>query len=386
MPGAVQNAATAARREPASLREPAAAQSETLRVLMLGPALQVRGGISSVESALIAHLPPHIQVTHVATMVDGSKWGKLRTFVAAFVRAARHLRRVRPDVVHIHFSSRASNVRKMALARLALACGAKLIMHAHSGTYRDYFSRLSPAKQAAALAVLRRADRLIVLGEVWREFFVAAGVRPDRIVVLPNPVVLPGAVPVRRPNRQVSFVYLGLISHAKGAFDLVEAVAASAPECRARVQLVIAGNGAIDELRELIRRRGLEQAVEVRDWVPPAERDRLLAGADAFALPSYAEGLPMALLEAMAWGLPVICTPVGSVPEHVHDGVEGILVQPGDIAQLARAIELIVGDDGLRGRMGARARATAEPLSSDTYAMHVAALYQSVARAREVGA
>ena len=125
--------------------------------------------------------------------------------------------------------------------------------------------------------------------------------------------------------------------------------------------------------------RGIQHAAEVHDWLQPSERDRLLASSDVFVLPSYAEGLPMALLEAMAWGLPAVCTSVGSIPRQVRDGVEGLLVQPGDVAQLARTIERIVGDHALRARMGAAARAAVEPLDVDVFVEGVVAMYRSLA-------
>jgi glycosyltransferase involved in cell wall biosynthesis len=346
---------------------------------MLGPDLQVRGGVAAVESALIGALPPEIQVTQLATMVEGSKWRKLVTFVQAIVRTLAELRK-HPDVVHIHFASRASSVRKMLLARLALARGARLIMHAHGGGYRDYWAGLSPGARAATVQTLCRAHCLIVLGEAWREFFASLGVPRERIVVLPNPVELPAAVPTRLGRSYVRLVYLGLFARAKGVFDLIDALTRLRPECLGRTRLVLAGNGEMAQVRELVERRGLARFVEVRDWLGPAERDRLLASADAFVLPSYAEGLPMSLLESMAWGLPVISTPVGSIPEHVRDGAQGLLVQPGDVSELAGAIERIVMNDALRRRMGEAARTAAEPLSIELYARKVAAIYRTVAR------
>jgi len=374
---AIQDGAAQTRRE--SAMAAAAAPRRILQVLMLGPDLRVRGGVSAVEQSLIAHLPAHVRVTHVATMVEGSKWRKLWTFAAAIVRTLRHLRRARTDVVHIHFASNASSVRKIVLARLAMANGARIIMHAHGGGYPIYWAKLSPGWRAVTLATLRRVDRLIVLGDNWRAFFVSIGLRPEQIVVLANPVVLPSAVPRRLPRNQVQLVYLGRISAEKGAFDLVEAVASLPPSCLARVRLVLAGDGELARLRRLIEQRGMQHAVEVHDWLQPSERDRLLASSDVFVLPSYAEGLPMALLEAMAWGLPAICTAVGSIPRQVRDGVEGLLVQPGDVAQLARTIEHIVGDDALRARMGAAARAAVEPLNVNVFVEAVDAMYRSLA-------
>jgi glycosyltransferase involved in cell wall biosynthesis len=357
----------------------AAAPRRILQVLMLGPDLRVRGGVSAVEQCLIAHLPAHVRVTHVATMVEGSKWRKLWTFAAAIVRARQRLRRARIDVVHIHFASNASSVRKILLARLALANGARVIMHAHGGGYQAYWAKLSPRWRAATLATLRRADRLIVLGESWRAFFISIGLRPEQIVVLANPVVLPSAIPTRLPRGQVQLVYLGRISAQKGAFDLVEAVASLPPSCLARVKVVLAGDGELTRLRRVIEQHRIQHAVEVRDWLNPVERDRLLASSDVFVLPSYAEGLPMALLEAMAWGLPAVCTAVGSIPRQVRDGIEGFLVQPGNAAHLAHAIERIVGDDALRARMATAARARVEPLSVDLFVEAVVAIYRSLA-------
>ena len=353
--------------------------SNAIRVLMLGPDLQVRGGVAAVENTLIASLPPEIQVTQLPTMVEGSKWRKLATFVAAIVRTIAQLRR-RPDVVHIHFASRASTVRKLLLARMALASGARLIMHHHGGGYRKYWAGLSAAARAATSQTLSRAHCLIVLGESWREFFVSVGVPRERIVVVPNPVVLPAVLPKRLGRSHVRLVFLGLLARNKGVFDLVDALSRLRPECLGRTRLVLAGNGDVKAVRALAERRGLERFVEVRDWISPAERDRLLASADAFVLPSYAEGLPMSLLEAMAWGLPVITTAVGSIPEHVLDGAQGLLVQPGDVSELSGAIERIVTDDALRTRMGEQARRAVEPLSVELYARKVAAIYGSVAR------
>ena len=350
-----------------------------MRVLMLGPDLQVRGGVAAVENALIAALPPEIQVTQVATMAEGSKWRKVAIFVHAVVRTIAQLRR-RPDVVHIHFASYGSSYRKMLLARLALAQGARVIMHAHGGGYREYLAGVAAPTRAAIVQTLCRVHCLIVLGEIWREFFASLGVPRERIVVLPNPVALPTSIPARLGRSHVRLVYLGLFARTKGVFDLIDALTRLSPECLGRTRLVLAGNGDLLSARELVERRGLGRFVEIREWLAPAERDRLLASADAFVLPSYIEGLPMSLLEAMAWGLPVITTAVGSIPEHVRNGVQGLLVQPGDVSELAGAIERIVMDDALRTRMGEQGRRSVEPLSVELYARRVAAIYGSVAR------
>jgi len=97
-----------------------------------------------------------------------------------------------------------------------------------------------------------------------------------------------------------------------------------------------------------------------------------------FVLPSYHEGLPMALLEAMAWGLAPVCTPVGSIAELVQHDANGLLSEPGDLNQLAVNLQRLALDPALRGRLGAAARRRVEPLAVDVYAQKLCALYEAV--------
>jgi len=350
---------------------------KALRVLMLGPALGVRGGISAVERLLLGALPPHIAASHLATMDEGSKLSKALIFARALGAAWSRMKEA--DVVHIHFASRASSVRKMWLARLALARGCKVVMHAHGGGYPEYWKTLSASRQKRILQVLKNVDALIVLGEAWRKFFEQAGVPDERIVVMPNPVTLPVAPPQRIGSGAVTFVCLGLIAESKGSFDLVEAVGRLSLPVRSRIRVILAGNGEHAELKRRIARHRVAGCVQVQGWLDPERRDALLASAEAFVLPSHAEGLPMALLEAMAWGLAPVATPVGAIPELIEHGTSGMLAAPRDIGALARALERITLDRGLRTRLGAAARKRVEPLAIEHYARKLTQLYEAVA-------
>ena len=348
------------------------------RVLMFGPDLAVRGGVSAVQRLLLKCIVNEADVRQLGTMTEGSNWRKMVTFARAFARALIEMRRSRYDVVHIHFSSGASSVRKMLLASLAQSRGLKVVLHAHGGRYEDYLRKAPPAIQDFTKRVLRSADCLIVLGEKWREFYSSIGVPKSKIVVLPNPVEWPETVPSKPAGEKTVFVYLGLIARLKGAYDIVDALAKVDPVLRAQTHVVMAGNGALSQLQERVQRAQLQDNVEVFSWMDTIERDALLARADAFLLPSYAEGLPMSLLEAMANGLAPICTPVGSIPEFVRDGVNGLLVQPGDTDKLAAAIERLVRDRDARMRMARIARATVEPLSLTRYAQRLTSIYRSL--------
>jgi glycosyltransferase involved in cell wall biosynthesis len=330
-----------------------------------------------VERLILSHLPADIQARHIATMVDGSKATKLWTFLQSLVKVEGALRKG-VDIVHIHFASEASSVRKELLARRALRAGKQVVMHAHGAEYRRYWGEMRPAQQRRTLDVLTRASALIVLGEVWREFFMSIGIPAERIVVMPNPVALPASVPRRAGRTRVKFVFLGIIDHRKGAFDLLEAIRTLPAATLARCSFVIAGNGEGARLRDLVQHHDLAAIVDVRDWISPQARDELLADSDVFVLPSRNEGMPMAMLEAMAWGLPVICTPVGSIPEVVTDGHNGLLVAPGDVRAIRSAIERLVVDESGRLTLGTAARRTVEPLSAERYISRLVGVYAAV--------
>ena len=151
----------------------------------------------------------------------------------------------------------------------------------------------------------------------WRDFYVdECELSPSQVVVLPNPVKVPSEVPERGGRDQVQFVHLGRLGTRKGAYDLVNAFGGLPEALRNRARLVLAGDGDVEGVRKLAAPFG--DRVEVRAWIDTHERDLLLRQSDVFVLPSRAEGLPMALLEAMACGLPSITSPVGGIPDVFH--------------------------------------------------------------------
>jgi glycosyltransferase involved in cell wall biosynthesis len=352
------------------------ATTPQLRIAMLGPALHSRGGITSVQQLILEAVPPDLAVEHIATVADGSKLAKLIRLGMATGALARALRRG-VEVTHFHCGNALSLKRKALLAEFVLRSASRVIFHLHGTEYMDYWAQAPGRERKLALRLFERIHALVVLGDIWRDFFVSIGVDSSKIVILPNPVRLPDLVPERRVGERVQFIYLGGIEDRKGPFDLPRAVARLEPAWRARMHVTIAGKGAA-EIRQHIANAGLQNAFTVHDWVDTEQRDRLLASADVFVLPSRHEGLPMAMLEAMAWGLAPICTPVGSVPQYIESGTNGLLVAPGDIDGLTCAMKRLAADPIERQRMGRVARTTVEPLSTDSYVRKLRVLYRAV--------
>ncbi len=352
-------------------------------VLQLGPALAVRGGVSSVERLICDHLPQYVAIRHVATMDEGSVFNRAITYARAVQSLRRTLASLEPVIVHIHFASRGSTLRKMILAEMVAHAGRPLVLHAHGAQFDQFHRHLPSALRHRLNRTLQRANVVIALSTQWRDFFVEeCELSASSVTVLPNPVRWNPEMPNRAGRTHVQFLSLGRLSVRKGSYDLVKAFAALPPTLRARARLVLAGDGDVEGVRRLAAPLG--DAVRVFSWVEPAERNRLLDTSDVFVLPSRAEGLPMALLEAMSAGLPVIVTPVGGIPDAVTQGAEGVYVEPGRIEQLTAAMTRMLIDEPERLATGRRAHTRARQFDVNLYARRLADLYQRIAPVADI--
>ncbi len=222
-----------------------------------------------------------------------------------------------------------------------------------------------------------QANLVIALSSQWRDFYIReCELSPSQVVVLANPVRVPTKIVDRSHRRQVQFVHLGKLGKGKGSFDLVKAFLALPDDLRGRARLVMAGNGQIEEIKAAAAD---ESRIDVRSWIDPLERDRLLNESDVFVLPSYVEGVPMSLLEAMASGLPSITTPVGGIPDVFSQGAEGLLVKPGAVEELTGAMARMIRDEDLRLAAGHRAHERVRGHDVHTYARSLADHYQRIA-------
>jgi glycosyltransferase involved in cell wall biosynthesis len=360
----------------------ALARDARVSVLQLGPSLDVRGGVTAVAQLICDYLTPYASIRHVPTMHEGPHLSRVATFGRAVHTLSRVLDSNEPTVVHIHFSSRGSTIRKMLLAQQVIHARQPLIMHAHGGSFDTFHRALPPFLRRMVNRTMQSANLVIVLSSQWRDFYIReCELAPSQVVVLPNPVRVPARVPERPRRAEVQFVHLAKLARLKGSYDLIHAFQALPGELRARARLVLAGNGDTEQLRQVADG---DPGIKVLSWVNNAERDRLLGESDVFALPSYVEGLPMALLEAMASGLPSITSPVGGIPDCFAHGVEGLMVPPGDIAQLKDSMARLIVDEDLRLAAGQRAHVRARNYDVHSYARRLSDYYQRIAPVAEM--
>ena len=352
------------------------AVTRPLRVLVATPlGAGGRGGIDrmmdAVRRALAAHPPPGLAVTVVATRGQGS----LARSPGRMLRALGQLAR-RPDVLHINLSSRGSALRKLVLAAAARALSVPTVVHLHGSGFDAWWDAAPAPLRAQVRRMFAGAARIVVLGRVWREA-VAARVpeAAGRIVVLPN--AAPAAEPARG-GTPPTILFLGRLGPRKGVPQLVAALAGLPPGLPWRA--VLAGDGDHDAARRDLDRHGLADRVALPGWLDDEGVRRHLAEADILALPSFAENLPMALVEAFAHGLAVVATPVGAVEDLVAHGRTGLLVPPGDVPALSDALQRLLVDVGLRRSLGAAARAFhADHLEIGRYGARLAAIWADAA-------
>lgn len=334
-----------------------------IRVWQIGPHRDAQGGISTVIRQLVAAQRdcPGVRVSALATAVSGGRAAKAVMLGAAWLRLLAACLARQVDVLHVHSSSGASARRKAVLTGLAERCGVPWVLHVHGSNYDQWYEEASPEDQAWIRRQLDGAAAVIALSESWRAFLSPLTSTPVHVVynsVSPEAFAWPR--PARRPG-PLRLLFLGLLGERKGSYDLLEAVArVSVGPDPVAVELKLAGDGDVAGTQEAIGRLGLERKVEYLGWIGPERKVELLADADVFVLPSYREGLPMAILEAMAAGVAVLTTPVNGIPEAITDGANGLFVAPGDVPALATAIRRLAADPELVRRLGAAGRADVE--------------------------
>ena len=354
-----------------------------IKVLMAGPGLKEQGGMGSVQQHIVSHIQPYADLTHIATWDSSggvpSSWQRLTVFTQAVLSFLRTLLTQCVDIVHLHVSERGSVVRNFLLMLLAFVFRKPVLLHAHGCEFHIFYDQLpTPFQKIVSWGI--QSSFLISLSDSWYTWYQErCGVESSRGFILKNPVEFPKGV--ERPtamSQTVELLFLGKLNQRKGIFDILQAFAQLEPELQKRAKLTFAGAGSEYELWEMARELGIDQQISLPGWVDAKQRDQLMLSSDIFLLPSYNEGLPMSLLEAMAWGLPAITTPVGGIPEVIESHDNGILVEPGNVKQLTEAMTLLIAQPELCRKLGAEARETIRPFGVERYINNLLKIYGEV--------
>ena len=350
-----------------------------LNILMLGPNLEQNGGIATLEKLIIKYSLPHIKIQHITTHDEGSIAYRVIVFAKALATFLWKLSSQKIDVVHIHISDGGSTFRKAICCVVAFIFDKPVLMHTNGAEFHLRYPKLPQRVQQVLNKMFQRCQGFIVLSESWQDYYVLnLGLNPKQVIILPNPSELATELPDRKNRTQISFVCCGRVGQRKGTFDLIKTFANLSAHQRKCTRLILAGDGEIEKAQQLAASFNVADKVTFLGWINSEKRDEVLSQADVFILPSYNEGLPLAILEAMGWGLPVISTPVGGISELVISNQNGLLVTPGNIQQLSEAMELLIGNETLRLSLGSAARKTVEPFDIKNYSILLADIYHSL--------
>ncbi len=317
-------------------------------VLTIGPEFSSpKGGVAQCLSTYKASVFSDFRT--IVNSREGSKVEKYWIMIISIIKLFLVLcidKRIK--IVHIHSASYNSFRRSSLYVKVAKMMKRKVIIHIHGGGFKEYYSK----ENVFVDSVFQKCDALIALSESWKKFFVNT-VGCKVVYVVPNIIDNPVSISVKKDDC-FHLLFLGQILKAKGIFDLVEVLAENRKEYEGKLVLDIGGGMYEEEkLKEFLQRENLDTLINFHGWVSGDMKIKLLNLADSFILPSYVEGVPISILEAESYGVPILSTIVGGIPEIVTDGDNGLLFKPGDKVAIKEAIDKVLYNQKLRKKMGA---------------------------------
>lgn len=344
-----------------------------MKVLMIGPDRSVHGGISGVVNNYYdVGLDCKVDLCYIGTMVEGSKGRKLLQAAKAYVLFLFKLHRY--DIVHVNVASDSSYYRKSVFIRTAKAFHKKLVIHQHGGNFGEFYQKeISEKGRQRVKKILSMGDAFLVLGTVWKDFF-GNIVPPEKITVLPNSIQIPEYQEKQYGVHKILF--LGRMCKEKGIQELLTVM----PKLREKYPDVRLYLGGIWE-EEALKKQAEELGGYVTDlgWISGEEKRKYLQICDIFVLPSYFEGQPVSVLEAMANGCGIVASETGSIPDMIVEGKTGFLVAPMDVKMLEDSLLKLLADSDLCRRLGKEARRKAEQeFSIEDNVRRLLAIYESI--------
>lgn len=333
---------------------------DKLRVIMTGPMPPSVGGMTTVLSDLgESNLAAQVDLVFFNTAKTTPEGRRLSEALLSKWRLwsdwVRLLNSKSKTIAHIHTCSGFTFFLDGVLVCLARLCSVRVVMHIHGAKFDQFLDGLHPILLGLARWLFRRCDVIIVLSDSW-EIELQKRLGEQSFSVIANGVpLIEGFTRQARIRKDVNVLFLGNLTERKGVLDLLDAMR----HVDNAVLHMVGGEeqiGIVDKVKQLIEQQKLNDKVILHGVKSGQDKQQFLQDADIFVLPSYAEGMPVALLEAMAFGLPVIVSNVGGIPAVVTNEVEGFLITAGNREQLTSALKQLVSNPELREKMGQAGR------------------------------
>ena len=342
---------------------------KTKHIYHVGPLPDSPGGIATVIGIYLQRYQEKYGLKMIGTYAGKAR---LSLFAVAVIKVSWICLTEKEPLFHIHISKGGSCLRKMIIATICNLSRKDYILHIHGGQFLEFIMAERPFVRRYIVFIFNRSRKIVTLANYWKAEYDRQF--NDRLVtVIPNPCPDFGQSCQKKSNPVPVILFIGLLCPAKGIYDLIDAIKIIVQTRQVRVRIF--GNGEVDKVTEYAA--GID-GLTVSPWV---ERKKIIdeyKQADIFLLPSYIEGLPMVILEAMSCGLPIIATNVGGIPEMVHDGYNGFLLMPGDIAGLVEKLMILIDQKNVRESMGENSlKQMRENYALENLDRQIAALYSN---------
>lgn len=344
------------------------------KILYLGVSMKTKGGMTAV---LVSYNKYIEEMQFIPTWKLGNKLIKfgyalqaiIRTFIQCYFN--KNIR-----IVHIHGAANASFYRCKMFINIAKKLGKKVVLHEHAADFVEFYKN---SKDPTTITqTINRCDCLMVLSESWKTYFKSIGINENKIHVLNNIVSPPILNPTTRHNKKLHLMFMGEISIRKGGFDLLQAISDNKEYFKDKLILRLGGNEVDGDIKNFIQKHKLEDFVIYEGWITGEKKIECLNWEDVYILPSYNEGLPIAILEAMSYKHPIISTPVGGISEIIKNHENGILIQPGNKKEIAEAITYYIENPALIKVQGDKAFETVQDFFPEKVFSDLTQIYQSL--------
>lgn len=344
------------------------------KILMIGVSKSTYGGMTAV----LVSYEKYFEKNHfIPTWRLGNKFVKVFYAFQAIMRCFLLLffdKRIK--ILHIHGAANASFYRKRIFIKIGKLFGKKVIMHQHAADFKQFFE-VSNDKQTI-IGTLNLCDKLIVLSQSWKDYFASIGVTDAKISVLNNIVTPPSGMQKKQREDKLHLLFLGEISNRKGIYDLLKMLKENKHIFQDKVLLRIGGNVVDGNINTFIIENELSRFVRYEGWVSGDKKADCLVWADVYILPSYNEGLPVAILEAMSYARPIISTNVGGIPEIIHSYENGILIEPGNLKQIKDAVEFFIDYPEKISEYGKKGFETIQPFFPGSVFKRLTSIYEDL--------
>ncbi len=318
------------------------------KIIVVSLSKERRGGVATVLQTLASAGFFSGEIVYHSSCGDGSQKDKLVSAIRQWGLFLSFLRRQTPALAHIHFSSDMSFWRKVPYILACRVFHTRLLLHVHPSHFWEYWQKQPRWIRRWMNILLSKADAIAFANPALIERFRTI-LPATPLLFLPNPIDL-RKYPFSTQPRKQQVLFLGALLKGKGVYDIIRSVPLLRPD-HPQCSFVLCGDHEVDRVRRAVEEKGLTAQGQVRTWVGYEEKLALLQQSAVLVLPSFSEGFPVVVLEAMACGLPVIATPVGGLAAVMCDGEQLLFTAPGNPAMLARQIDRLLRDEPLRQRL-----------------------------------